>query len=431
MDYQESITYLKRCSALGSKPGLDTVRELLKRLENPQNSLRIIHLAGTNGKGSVGCFVQSVLAEAGYRVGFFTSPFLFHHREMIKLDGQDISEDDFADIMQKVAEQADAMEQEGLLHPTEFEVMTAAAYLFFQRENCDFAIIEAGMGGGKDATNVMRQSEVSVLTRIDYDHIQFLGSSLAEITREKCGIFKENCPIVVYPDQETETLLVIEKEAEKQGSFLVLPLIGSIVIEKSDATGCVFSYGQWKHIQLSMHGRHQVYNAVTALAVFMTLRQKGVEISDDCIYGGFRKAKWQGRFELISEKPPVLLDGAHNVNGAKAFSQAVATCFPAQSFIGVVGMLRDKDFTASLKEFSKVCDRMIVTTVPNPRTATAEELLAEAQQLGIDAVIEPEPEQAVRRAFAEKKTGQGVFCVGSLYALPTYYKACQEYIKKE
>lgn len=430
MDYQESLTYLKRCSALGSKPGLETVRELLRRLGNPQDSLRIIHLAGTNGKGSVGCFLQSVLTNAGYRVGFFTSPFLFHYREMIKLGGEDISEDAFADLMQKVAEQADAMEQEGLLHPTEFEIMTAAAYLFFQREHCDFAIIEAGMGGGKDATNVMKKSEVSVLTRIDYDHVQFLGSTLTEITREKCGIFKENCPVVVYPEQEAETLSVIETEAEERGSFLVLPLIGSVVIEKSDAAGCVFSYGQWKHIQLSMHGRHQVYNAVTALAVFMTLRQKGVEISDDCIYEGLCKAKWQGRFELISKQPPVLLDGAHNVNGAKAFSQAVAACFPAQSFIGVVGMLRDKDFTASLKEFSKVCDRMIVTTVPNPRSATAEELFAEAQRLGIDAAVEPEPEQAVRRAFAEQKAGQGVFCVGSLYALPTYYKACQEYIKK-
>ncbi len=244
VDYQESLEYLKRCSVLGSKPGLDTVTELLKRLGNPQDSLRIIHLAGTNGKGSVGCFLQYILHEAGYRVGFFTSPFLFNHREMIKLDCEDIAEEAFTDVLQKVAEKADEMEFEGLAHPTEFEIMTAVAYLFFQKEDCDFVIAEAGMGGGKDATNVMQESEVSVLTRIDYDHVQFLGSTLSDITREKCGIFRKNRPVVVYPVQETETLAVIEKEAKKQGASLVLPLMGSVMIEKSDALGSSFSNGK-------------------------------------------------------------------------------------------------------------------------------------------------------------------------------------------
>ncbi len=431
MDYQESLEYLKRCSVLGSKPGLDTVTELLKRLGNPQDSLRVIHLAGTNGKGSVGCFLQCILLESGYRVGFFTSPFLFNHREMIKLGGADITEEAFAEVLSRVAEQADEMEQEGLLHPTEFEIMTAAAYLFFQQKNCDFVIAEAGMGGGKDATNVMQQSEVSVLTRIDYDHVQFLGSTLTEITREKCGILRSSCPVVVYPEQEAETLSVIETEAEKRGAFLVLPLIDSIIVEKSDASGSIFSYGKWEHVTLAMHGKHQIYNAVTALTVVSVLREKGIKIPDTRVYEGILKAKWQGRFEVLSDNPPVLLDGAHNVNGARTFSQAALACFPNQSFIGVVGMLRDKDFAASLKEFSKVCDRLIVTSVPNSRSAEAGELLAEAQRLGIDAVKEEEPEQAVYRAFAEKKKEQGVFCVGSLYALPVYYKACREKIQKE
>ena len=431
MNYQACMAYLNKCAALGSKPGLDTVTELLKRLGNPQDSLRFIHLAGTNGKGSVGCFLQYILREAGYRVGFFTSPFLFNHREMIKLDCEDITEEDFAAVLQNVAEQADAMERDGFAHPTEFEIMTAAAYLFFQKENCDFVIAEAGMGGAKDATNVMKESAVSVLTRIDYDHVQFLGSTLSDITREKCGIFRKNCPVVVYPEQAGETLAVIEEEAKKQGVPLVLPLANSIVVEKSNALGSTFSYGKWKHVEIRMHGKHQVYNAVTALAVLMTLREQGVEILDAYIYEGFRKAKWQGRFELLAENPPVILDGAHNLNGAKAFSQAVEACFPGRPFIGVVGMLRDKDFAASLKEFSKVCDRLIVTTVPNPRSASAEELLVAAQRLGIDAAAEEMPEKAVYRAFNEKKEDQGVLCVGSLYALKTYYEACQESLKKE
>ena len=180
-----------------------------------------------------------------------------------------------------------------------------------------------------------------------------------------------------------------------------------------------------------MQGRHQILNAVTALSVLMVLRQNGVEISENSVYDGFLKARHGGRFELLAENPPVLLDGAHNLNGAKAFSRAVAECFPHKRFVGVVGMLRDKDFEASLAEFSKVCERIILTKVPNPRTAEAEELLAAAEKLGIDAVTEPDPCQAVRRAFEEKEHEQGVFCVGSLYALPTYYKACGEWIKKE
>ncbi len=429
MDYQESIQYLEKCALLGSKPGLMSVTELLKRLDNPQNNLRIIHLAGTNGKGSVGSLLQHALHRAGYRVGFFTSPFLFTRREMIQLDCENISKTDFAEILSVVAEKADRMEREGQPHPTEFEIMTAAAYLFFLRQGCDYVIAEAGMGGEKDATNVMKRSEVSVLTRIDYDHLQFLGNSLTEITREKCGIFRENCPVVVYPDQEAETLSVVETEAEKQGAPLILPLMGAVVIEKSDAEGSVFSYGKLKNIQISLRGKHQVYNAVTALATLMVLRQKGAEIPDESIYKGFAGAKWQGRFEVLSSKLPVILDGAHNLNGAKAFCNAVLTCYPEKRFVGIVGMLRDKDFKASLFEFAKQCDKMIVTTVPSPRTASVEELLETCRELGIDAAGVDNPEEAVMQGFAERTGEQGIFCVGSLYALPTFNKACRKALR--
>jgi len=429
MNYQESIRYLTACQVLGSKPGLATVTELLRRLGNPQNTLSVIHLAGTNGKGSVGCFLQTVLKEAGFCVGFFTSPYLFCHREMIQLNGEDITEKDFEAILSVVGKHADAMEDEGLLHPTEFEIMTAAAYLFFSEKQCDYVIMEAGMGGEKDATNVVKQKEVSVLTRIDYDHVQFLGNTLTEITREKCGIFRKNCPAVIYPCQETETLLTIQKEAEKRGASLVIPLRDAVIIEKSDGEGSVFSYGKLKHLVISMCGKHQVYNAVTALAVLLVLQQKGADISDDAMYRGFLNAHWAGRFELLSKKPPVLLDGAHNLNGAKAFVEAVLTSFPRQAFIGVVGMLRDKDFKASLSEFAKVCDSLILTEVPNPRSARAEELLLAAEGLGISAVAIPNPKEAVLQAFRDRQEGQGVLCVGSLYALPAFKSSCQKMIE--
>ena len=426
MNYQESIEYLTKCQALGSKPGLDRITELLRRLGNPQDGLRIIHLAGTNGKGSVGCFLQTVLKEAGYCVGFFTSPYLFHHREMISIDGADILEEDFAWVLTLVQKQADAMEEDGFFHPTEFEIMTATAYLFFHEKRCDFVIAEAGMGGGGDATNVMHQTEVSVLTRIDYDHVQFLGDTLSEITREKCGIFRKDCPAVIYPFQEAETLSVIQKEAQKRGTVLVLPLLDAIVIEKTDVEGSVFSYGKMKQIQISMCGRHQVYNAVTALSVLLVLKQRGADISEEAMYRGMYKAKWAGRFELLSKEPPIVLDGAHNLNGVKAFKETVLACFPKQSFIGVVGMLRDKDFKASLLEFGKICDKLILTEVPNSRTAKAEELLAVAEELGISAQAVKKPEEAVMQAFKERKAGEGILCVGSLYALSTFQGVCQK-----
>lgn len=429
VNYQESIQYLEKCALLGSKPGLSVVAELVTRLGNPQNELKVIHLAGTNGKGSVGSLLQHTLHKSGYRVGFFTSPFLFTRREMIQLSCKPISETDFAEILSVVAKQADGMEREGRPHPTEFEIMTAAAYLFFQRQGCDYVIAEAGMGGGKDATNVMKQSEVSVLTRIDYDHLQFLGTTLAEITREKCGIFREQCPVVVYPDQETETLSVIEMEAEKQEVPLILPLLGAVAIEKSDADGSTFSYGKLKNIKISLRGRHQVYNAVTALAVLQTLRQQGAEIPDESIYEGFAEAKWQGRFEVLSDLPVVILDGAHNLNGAKAFGEAVLTCYPEKRFVGVVGMLRDKDFKASISEFSKQCDKMIVTKVPSPRAASPEELLEACRELGIEALKVDNPEEAVKQAFATRTEEQGIFCVGSLYALPAFDKACRKVLR--
>ncbi len=425
MDYRESVCYLEKCALLGSKPGLDTVTELLKRLGFPQDSLRIIHLAGTNGKGSVGCFLQSVLKTAGYRVGFFTSPFLFARREMIQIGGEQISEIDFASFVSKVGNMADEMENEGLSHPTEFEIMTAVAYLFFAEKKCDYVVIEAGMGGEKDATNVMRQSEVSVLTRIDYDHLQFLGATLSEITQEKCGIFRAGVPVVVYPCQERESLLTIENEAEKRGAELVIPLKDSIYIEKSDRFGSVFSYGKFKNIQISLCGKHQILNAVTALMVLLVLREKGAEISDKAIHDGFLSARWEGRFEILSQEPPVLLDGAHNVNGAIAFSKAVWDCFGEKKFIGVVGMLRDKDFETSLFEFSKVCRMLILTEVPNPRSASAEELLQAANKLGISATTQKNPAKAVSLAFRQREKGEGILCVGSLYALPIFKESCQ------
>ncbi len=429
MNYQEAEQYLDQCSLLGSKPGLETVTELLYRMKNPQKHLRFIHIAGTNGKGSIGAFLQNVLIEAGYRVGFFTSPFFQSRREMIRLNGAYIGEEDFARMTVIVREGADAMVQDGFAHPTEFELLTAGAYEFFRQEQCDFVIAEAGMGGRLDATNVMERSEVSVISRIDYDHTVFLGDTLTDITREKCGIFRSSCPVVVYPDQETESLSVIQREIEQKHCPLILPLKQGIAIETQGVDGSVFSYGEMKQLSISLCGEHQVYNAVTALSTLLVLQEKYKGITEQVIRRGFEKTLWSGRFEILQAMPPVVLDGAHNVNGACAFSKAIEACYPGQSFVGVVGMLKDKDFKTALAEFGRVCDRLIVTKVPNPRTAEPVELKAVAEELEIPVTEEVDPVNAVRQAFQTKTPEQGVFCVGSLYALPSFRKGCLEAIK--
>ncbi len=431
MNYQQAEQYLNQCSLLGSKPGLSTVTKLLETIGNPQNDLRFVHIAGTNGKGSIGAFLQSTLTEANYKVGFFTSPFLECRREMIRLNGEYISEDAFASVLAVVKHGAEKMIQEGFSQPTEFELLTAAAYEFFRREQCDYVIAEAGMGGRLDATNVMKTSMVSILARIDYDHVAFLGETLTEIAREKCGIFRPDCPVVVYPDQEQETLSVIQSEAEKKNCPLVLPLKHAITTHACDKTGSRFSYGKMKQLSISLCGEHQVYNAVTALLALSVLQENGVAISERAIRIGFQKTAWSGRFEVLQFMPPVILDGAHNVNGACAFSKAIEACYPGQSFVGVVGMLKDKDFKAALAEFGRVCDRLVVTKVPNPRAAEPAEFKVVAEELGIPVTEEVDPVNAVRQAFQTKTPDQGVFCVGSLYALTMFRKGCEHCLPKK
>ena len=422
MDFSEATEYLDVCATLGSKPGLAAVRELMRRLGNPQDCVKVIHIAGTNGKGSIGSFLQSVLLSAGYRVGFFSSPYFESRCEMIRLGGKKIEPERFSAVIAKAKEKADAMVAEGHRQPTEFELLTAAAYLHFAETECDYAIIEAGMGGALDATNVMRQSEVSVLTHIDYDHQAFLGKTLVEIVRHKCGIFRAFCPAVVYPYQTEEVLSTIQAEADRMNTPLFLPLAGSIHIHKSDACGSVFSYGKRKDLSISLCGAHQVYNAVTALSAVCVLQENGAHISDQAIRQGLANTKWSGRFEIVSDNPTVILDGAHNADGAMAFTQTVQACFPDKRFVGVVAMLADKDYQTSLAEFSKVCDRLIVTKVPNSRTAEPAELLRTAEKLGIQADAAACPEEAVEQAFSVRKAEQGILCVGSLYALPSFRK---------
>lgn len=428
MTYDEALLYLNSRKFLGSRPGLATIQALLKHMSNPEQSLKVIHIAGTNGKGSVGSMLSAVLSAAGYRVGFFSSPAIYNITEMIRLNGEEISKDMLAQALTDARKSAEMIERQNALFPTEFEIMTGAAYWVFARQCCDYAVIECGMGGSLDATNVNHDTILSVLTRIDYDHTGFLGKTLSKITKNKCGILRNGKPVVVYPKQEAEVLQTISDEIKAKGSAKHVADVSELIIKESTSSGSRFSYGAYNDVFLSLCGEHQIYNALTTLKAVDVLKEQGALIADDAVYQGLANCKWLGRFEIISHKPPVILDGAHNQNGVKAFVKSLKKTYPGQSFIGVVGMLRDKNVAECLKMLSKVCEGLVLTTVNNPRSATKEDLLTFAQGLQIPYVIEENPDRAVKKTFTMRKNEQGVFCVGSLYNLTVYKESCQKYI---
>ncbi|MBR6729072.1 MAG: bifunctional folylpolyglutamate synthase/dihydrofolate synthase, partial [Clostridia bacterium] len=424
MNYQETVQYLNECARLGSRPGLTAVRELLRRLGNPQNVLKFVHIAGTNGKGSVASFAASILSAAGYQTGFFASPWVYRLTETVCINQQEIAEADFAAVMSRVRIAADKMPQEGFSHPTEFELLTAAAYLYFAESGCDFVVVEAGMGGRLDATNVIDTTLVSVLTKIEYDHLGFLGNSLTDITREKCGIFRKSRPVAIYPFQEDEVFDEIKEQAIQNENILCVPDVERLCIHNESLLGSEFSYKAYEHVHISLCGRHQIYNAITAIEAIEALADGAVCTSK--VIEGLANTRWQGRFEVLAKEPPVILDGAHNVNGAKACVDTVLALQPGRDFIGVIGMLRDKDYKTCFALFSQICSRFIIAEVPNARAEKTEILAEAARSTGAEVLVEKVAEQAVRKAFLHRKGEQGILCVGSLYALDVYKKSCLE-----
>ncbi len=432
MTYDEAVSYLEACRTLGSRPGLETIKALLKHMGHPEQKLKFIHIAGTNGKGSTGSFISSILASAGYKVGLFSSPAVYHLCEMIAINGEFISKSQFAEALGVVKKAADGMIHEGLFPPTEFEILTAVAYFYFTQISCDFAIMECGMGGRLDATNVMEETMVSVLSRIDYDHMNFLGDTLTAITREKCGILRAGRPVVSYPLQEKDVLDEIKRMTDEHKCSFSMPLFDAITIHSCDENGSSFSYDSYNNLRVSLLGKHQIFNAVTALETINSLKGNGIQVSQQAIYEGLLNAKWNGRFQLFSNQPPIILDGAHNVNGVRALTESIETVFSEHSFIGVVGMLCDKNYAESLAQISKVCNLLIFTKVKNPRSATTDALAETAKKLNIPFFIEEEPDVAVKKAVTLSDGKLGVLCAGSLYNLAIYQKSLESLgIEKE
>lgn len=415
------IDRIHEFNRFGMVLGLDRMEELLRRLGNPQDDLKVIHVAGTNGKGSVSKYLEEGLSACGYKMGLYTSPYIETFNERIRYDGADISDEDLEYYGQKVVSAAEAMVADGLDSPTEFEVVTAIAFLYFADRQADITILEVGLGGIGDSTNVVKSPLASVITSISYDHMAQLGSSLAEIAVNKAGIIKTGCPVIANVPQR-DAAKIIARKAYAMGSRLYD--ISGIRAAVSDETpfsqkvSMELYEKSYSDVEISMVGRHQAENLKTALATLEILRKSGaVKLDREALYEGLKRARQPGRFEVISEDPLVIIDGAHNEAGAQALQETMAQHFAGKKILLVVGILADKEIDSIVKFLTKITDHIIVTEPDNPRKLAAEKLAEHMAEFGVAAEAVSDVEAAVHRAKELADGYDVILFAGSLYLI--------------
>lgn len=421
MNYSETTEYLDSLNGLGSRPGLENISELLTRLGNPQNKVRAVHIAGTNGKGSVGAFLTSVLTMAGYRVGRYCSPAVFDPLETISFNGVNISEDDFAMVITDTVSVCDDN-----LCPTRFEIETAAAFMFFDRMKCDIAIVECGMGGELDATNVMSDVICSVITPVSMDHMSFLGDTIEKIAECKAGIIKPGVDVAAYKDARYSSVLS-ERAIQTQSDIYYID--DKDIICNTDNNELVFSYHGYKDIRLNTPAAYQAVNGAIALEVMELLKYKGYNLTDDIIRAGMYNMKWPGRFEILNDnKKMLILDGAHNPAGAAAFADSYRRLYGDDKSVIILAMFKDKDTRGVLDHIMPLADSVITTMAPdNPRSFPAKDLAEYIKKYyDIEVGYEADIYKAVSLAFDMAGENKVIAC-GSLAHLASVKEAYRKY----
>ena len=410
MNYSEALSYIHSVCWKGSVPGLSRTRELLGKLGNPEQSLKFIHIAGTNGKGSTAAMLASILEEAGYTVGLYTSPFINRFNERMQVNHTCIGDEELAELTDYVRPYADSMADS----PTEFELITAIAMEFFKRKHCDIVVLEVGMGGALDSTNVIDTPEVAVIAAMGFDHTRELGSTMTEIASAKAGIIKPHGDVVIY-GQNPEAEAVFERVAAEQHSTLSRPDYSQLIPGDFSLEGQSFSYGTWKDLRIPLVGAYQLNNAAVVLTAVEVLRRKGWSISDDAVREGLAHTRWPARFEVLHRDPVFIVDGGHNPHGIKATAESLQRIFPGRKFVFVTGVLADKDVEHILGLIVPMARRFYTVTPPNPRAMQADVLAQRIQAMGADAIPCDSIPQAVASAM-DFAGPDGVVCaLGSLY----------------
>lgn len=415
MTRDEVMTLILNSQKFGSKLELLRIKKLTELLGNPQNDLKCIHIAGTNGKGSTSVFINNILIDAGYKVGLYTSPFIYKFNERIQIGNTPISDDELTAVMTEVRACVDIMLKDGYEHPTEFELITAAAFLYFKKYNCDYVVLEVGLGGIYDATNVIDTSVLSVITSISIDHTDYLGNTLAEVAKNKCGIIKKNCPVLSYMYQADEVMEIIRDYAKNQNSPLTICESSSLETIKCSLSGNEFYYKGEKY-ETSLLGKYQIYNATTAINAVLLLKESGADITSQNIKNGLKAAKWPARFEILAYNPTIIADGSHNADGMDAFVKTAKEILEGR-VICVFGMLRDKEYEKCLKMLSEITDTVILTEVDNPRRETVENLLKTARKYIKNVYAEKDNKEAMLLAKKMASKNDTIIALGSLYMM--------------
>lgn len=420
MNYIEALNYINDKSKYGSRLGLDSIGKLLNLLGNPQTGLKYIHIAGTNGKGSVASYISSCLNSGGYKVGLFTSPYLERFNERIQISNKDIPDEDLARITKMVKEKADVMVSEGWEHPTTFEIITAISFMHFKEENTDYVVLEVGLGGRHDSTNIISESLVSVITTLDFDHIDVLGNTIGEIAYQKAGIIKDNGLVVSYP-QDEGAINVLEEVSHEKSAELNLLNTDNILVKNESEEGSIFDFKYnnvtLKDIKISMLGSYQVYNASLALTTLVILRDKGLlEIDNQAIYQGLAAAKWRGRLEIMRRNPTILIDGAHNLQGMKNLVKALEL-FEYKRLILGTAILGDKDYNEMLKVILAKADKVVVTEVNMPRKLEIGMLGQIVKEYVDEVYMEKDIKKAVEKVLSLASDDDLVVFAGSLYLI--------------
>ncbi len=428
MNYQETMEYLDSLNKLGSVPGLDSIRELLCRLGNPQDSVKFVHIAGTNGKGSVSAFISSILIEEGYRIGRYNSPAVLSPLEIIKLNNTEISKEDFAKIISDIRIKCEKMTADGFSHPTRFEIETSAAFVFFAEKKCDYAVVECGMGGRLDATNVISTTICSVITPISIDHTAFLGNTLSEIAAHKSGIIKKGIPVVsgIQHAKAAEVILRFAQNNKSECVFTEKNLSDT----KYYRNKIRFSYKQFTNLEISLLGTYQPYNAATALECILMLRKNGVPISDRSVYDGLCNASWFGRFTRLGTMPDFIVDGAHNPDGAYVLSECLKEYYPEGGLTFIIGVFADKDYAKILEPCISYAAKVITIETPDNSRALSSKALAEFVKNHYDVCVHTynNIDDGVQFALKNTQPDKGVIAFGSLSHLAAVKQAYMKLI---
>ncbi len=413
MTYEEALSYIGRIGSLGSRPGLSRIRELCRLLGDPQDSLRFVHVGGTNGKGSFCAILTSVLTAAGYRVGRYTSPYVRRFNERIALGDRPIGDKTLARLTGRVKRAAESMADP----PTEFELITALGFCYFKEKKCDLVVLEVGLGGRLDATNIIKTPLLSVVTGISLDHTAILGDTEEKIAREKAGIFREGVPVLCGCERGTPAAAVIAREAAKKRCPLVYAREKGLTVRRAVLGETVFDYGDRRDLSIRLASLYQPKNAAAVLDALPLLAERGFPVGEEALRRGLRSARWPARFERLAARPPVIFDGSHNPEGIGVLCESVRHYFPGVRPVLCTGVMRDKDYGAMARLLAPLAREVFTFPPQNPRALDPALLAAEYEKNGVPARAFPSGTEALSAALAAAKEKKlPLLICGSLYS---------------